>query len=246
MASPKISAILLVLPVALALLSAPAWAGDTSEIEPVGFSGDGRYLAYMRFGVHDGSGLSYAELFFLEVPANDIVKPRVIRVEGDFDAEGVPESLTKVKMLALEKGKGSLQRYGIVTGNFGTGYELYPETPPGDRGWSREFFSNAQDRAYMVMSVDRVYEAAGCDPEFGPTKIFTLTIHKDFEGEQTPGKVLQEDKKLYKSRGCVLGYSFHSMLIHGDNIVVFVNAETRGFEGPDVRQLVVGGTLVFP
>ncbi len=56
MPSRKIRAILLVLPFVLAMPSAPVRAGDTSKIEPVGFSGDGRYLAYLRYGVSDGRG----------------------------------------------------------------------------------------------------------------------------------------------------------------------------------------------
>lgn len=235
-----------VLCVLLFLLPAPALAGDSSEITPVGFSEDGRYFAYLRYGVYDGSGLAFGELFFLDVPENRFVAPKVIRIEGEFDIDGFPEDLEGVRAQALEKGKSDLRLYGIVRENYGTGQEIYPETPPGDRGWSIEFHSNFHKTAFMVMSVDQIYEAPGCNTEFGPTKIFTLTVHDEFEAEQTPGKVLQEDRKLYKSRGCVIGYGFHSLLIHGDNIVIFVNATTPGFEGPNVRQLVVGGTLVFP
>ena len=44
----------------------PVNAGDSAERRAMGFSVDGRYFAFEQFGIQDGSGFPYADIFIVD------------------------------------------------------------------------------------------------------------------------------------------------------------------------------------
>jgi predicted secreted protein len=52
---------------------------------------------------------------------------------------------------------------------------------------------------------------------------------------------LQRDMTLPASRGCPIHYAIQHVYIYQNNIAVFINSYTTGFEGPDMRYLGITG-----
>ncbi len=55
--------------IALAVLvtATSATAAERAQFEPVGYSADGRYFAFEQYGVQDGSGFAYSDLFVIDL-----------------------------------------------------------------------------------------------------------------------------------------------------------------------------------
>ena len=53
------------------LAAAPALAADGAQSRALGYSADGKYFAFEQFGVQDGSGFPYWDVFVLDLAAND-------------------------------------------------------------------------------------------------------------------------------------------------------------------------------
>ena len=235
-------AAVIVLFLAFSLLPGLVLAGDTSQVKVIGFSTDGRYMAYLRYGNSDGSGQPYADLFFVDVPNNNFVKPWVLKERGREDeSDDGYEKLTRVKKRALMIGESPMSKYGIR--QFFTAENIiYRSQGTDKRGvFEMEFATDQLD--LMLRLEPREAPNSACNDLFGPPLIFTLSISDAYEGENPNFKILQKDKKLYRSRGCVFSYAFNQLLVYRGGIVVFIDASVPGFEGPDVRQLVVTGTL---
>lgn len=65
------------------MLAAPAMAGDRALIDFIGFSEDGQYFAFEEFGVQDGSGFPYSNIYVLDVSADSWVDGTPVRVQLD-------------------------------------------------------------------------------------------------------------------------------------------------------------------
>ncbi len=79
-----------------------------------------------------------------------------------------------------------------------------------------------------------------------PASIFTLKlieVDNSGFGEKRKTFILQQDKKLPRSRGYVLGYGIQSVYVFKKHVAVFLSYSVPGFEGADVRQMVVTGIL---
>ena len=53
-----------------AILSSNALAGDYANLDYIGFSADGRYLAFEESGEWDGSGGEYATTYYIDTVKN--------------------------------------------------------------------------------------------------------------------------------------------------------------------------------
>ena len=77
----------------LAFASAPGLAGDEARFLTLGWSPDYRYYAFAQYGVEDGSGFPYAQIYLVDVPKNDFVSGGVLKRrledEGDYLRSGV-------------------------------------------------------------------------------------------------------------------------------------------------------------
>jgi predicted secreted protein len=222
------------------------FGGDEATLCFIGFSQDGRYLAFEQFGWFDGSGFPYSEIIFVNVPQNSFAcaPVSVTLDEDDWDES----ASTRARELAQEQ----LRTYGIIEHN--TGYHvttqsrnepdvnpLYvhfsgSEIPLDSLG---EFFQYAVRLREIDAEVSDDHPA-----DFGPAKMLELSIESpDIQEEY----ILQRDTELPNRRSYVLSYHISDVYLYrhaeDTHIAVFISYMKPGFEGPDFRYMVVTGTL---
>src|SRR5690554_5413879 len=67
------------------LLPAAAIAGDRALAEFIGYSTDGRYFAFEKYGIQDGSGFPYSNIYFIDLPADAWLSGTPVRVRIDSE-----------------------------------------------------------------------------------------------------------------------------------------------------------------
>src|SRR5690606_23869442 len=67
----------------------PSLAGDTAQLQILGFSADGRIFAFEEYGVQDGSGFPYANRFYIDTTTDSYISGSPIRVRLDDETRDV-------------------------------------------------------------------------------------------------------------------------------------------------------------
>lgn len=231
----------------LALLVLPAWAGDRAGLDFIGFSEDGGLFAFEEFGIQDGSGFAYANLYVLDLAKDAWVKgtPIEVRVEDES------QTIASVRAQALEQARPVLDRLGI-------GHPIDILALKGDGALDTEDQTLRFGRpGYGMAAPDQTYELSlstiseGIDPPecatWGEAYVsgFALTLSVDGKTSE-----VYRDKSVPKSRGCPQGYRLYAVVTPFDDLAAFapdltevmiavVSVYSMGFEGPDRRFIAV-------
>lgn len=216
-----------------------AVAGDFAERSILGFSSDGSRFAFEEFGVQDGSGFPYANLFVLDTTKDSWVAGTPVRVRLDDETRGIQEA----RQAAAKTAAPFLKDIGRP----GTLLASNPITESGRDPYSIGFRRHPVqqlDGPEIKVTLETIPLDApnNQDPEY-KTQGFRLVL-KDERGET----ILHEDKVLPASRGTALDYRINDVIIdqrfgQPATLVVLVMVMTRGFEGPDGRYLAVATQL---
>lgn len=240
----------------LAIMPASIFAGDYAALNFIGFSADGKYLAFEEYGTQDGSGFPYSNYYFIDVAKNSYAAAPVKMLFDDSkmtDESQIPaEDVMRLK--AKKAAAVNLKKFKIAAGN--TGALLVARLPTDiDAG---KISPNDENKNQVIKFYGEEYEGYGADifelnlmtsksgskrcKEYGfdDTLKFELSL-KETRGDKS--KVLQKDKDLPESRGCVNTYSVQNVYSYKGKIAVFMNTYSYGFEGPDMRYMVVTGNL---
>lgn len=229
--------------VAIGVLAAsPAFAGDRANLNILGYSEDGRYFAFEEYGVHDGSGGNYSDIYVIDLPADKWTYGSPFTVEEGGDAADTPP-LAQTRAKALAKAQEKLKPLKI-----GTPAEILVLLGDGvpDADGKSTVFANTMC----------------CNPGATENGRFTLTL-KTFPAElnedyctdmdsvgyslafndgATTTMLHQDGATLPKSRGCTLDYRLYAVVapFEGEGSrVAIISSYPFGFEGPDRRFLVV-------
>lgn len=224
-------------------------AGDFAEFHPVGFSESGQYYSFAQIGIHDGSGFPYAELCVIDVQKNEQVAINSIELsEENEEVVATPEQALKEAITVAK-----LQRFSIKN-NENPGTDLLIHLPTDHSAFTNNIFSLKPGIDGGVYGITEKYEvkldAIETQPaldypiDFGPAKMLKLSIIGMGEASGTV-QILQEDKRLPKSRPYPLNYSVRRVTAFKDNVVVIVSYTTPGFEGPDVRYMAISGKFTL-
>lgn len=221
-----------------------AFAGDLSELKWLGFSPDGRYLAFQRSWEQDGSGFLLSDLTVVDVLGNRFVRPpfaeRFTQVEpnlGNVTLQDIERRVLKRATPLLSKiradGKNLGQR--VLYRPLNTGGMIPSYVQPDATG--SEFPFRYQGKAYRVR-LELTQAKHTCEYSDEPIRGLKLSL-------LTPSgtKVLQRDLQMPPSRNCVYGYRIEQVYVYNNLIAVFVLHLSQGFEGPNVMHMVVTGRL---
>jgi predicted secreted protein len=268
----------------LAISAANLLAGDNANFKFIGFSEDGRFLAFEESGEWDGAGGEYATTYFINVEKNAFAAAPSV-YEWGSDAE--KESLRQPRLTRYKKSvAANLKKFRIERGNLG---KLVAAHLPGDHSFDkpvlRETYYYDKDGKAKNKMVP-FYEGESLSPDYDATKIvFTtieypvnppneeyyelklnntatklkcqqysgdtgsvaegieLTVKPNINHGDFPLQILQKDKVIPASRQCPSSYSIEQVWHYDGKIAVFLNYYKRGFEGDDMRYMVVTGKL---
>jgi predicted secreted protein len=221
-------------------------AGDYAKLNFIGFSKDGSFLAYEEHGVQDGSGFPYSNIYIVNVANNSFAAgPFGSRLENELAT--ARQARTRSRLAAA----AAMRKFGIVEGNRGTLVvsRLFTDLsvsrdPALTESKSKKInFAELVDSMYTEGDYDllldlREVKTKACEYEELPVYQLTLTL-KDKKAETTT--VLQKDSTLPPSRGCPINYGMQYVYLYKNNIAIFLDYYTTGFEGPDMRYLVATG-----
>lgn len=214
-------------------------AGDASDLKIIGFSRDGKHLAFEVYGVQDGSGIPYSEVHLIDIENNSyLASPLDFRGK---EADG--QTLAGLQQRAAAEVDSYLQQYGIDRSMQGQTLVYHPLSDLTSDGCRVSFsifpgvFPPPSSYRYDIYLEQQKTGDTCFDLE---TRIFTLKLK---QGGKV--KILQKDTRLPASRGCAYKYRIERVVMIDKRIAVFLNVFRPGFEGPDIRHMVVTGTLAF-
>ena len=231
---------------AFLVLAPPALAGDRAGIDFIGYSEDLRYFAFEEFGIQDGSGFPYANIYVLDLETDSWVQGTPIRQRVDDESASLPE----LRAQATDNARSLLDQYGIDEpvdilalngdGDAGADFTTLDVGVPG-------YGMGLPGQPFQLTLESFV---APGDPACGtyteePIQGFTLTMTQDGAGRE-----VHSDTRVPDSRGCALDYRLYGVVAPFDSFAAFntdphkamvaiVAVYTLGFEGPDRRFIAV-------
>jgi predicted secreted protein len=232
----------------LCLSAIVAEAADGAQSRAIGYSPDARHFAFEQYGIEDGSGSAYADIFVLDTETNTWVKNTPVRVLGEEGEADIAATRAK----ALAKAAPTLELLNLA-GAFDTLVHMpFTEIIAERRKvrFARYYASTADTGAYDAMgsyelqvSDTAVPTPANCpDPDDFKVVGMTLSIRNVKTGTV---KTLAKDTAIPKSRSCPTAYDLEAVFaptaqgLNRDPLVALIGVYSRGFEGSDRRFIAI-------
>lgn len=218
-------------------LTAPAArAGDFATFSPFGFSADGSVFAFEEFGVEDGSGFPYSNVFFIDTERDTFLNGTPFRARiHDETAElsavrgqTVHQALSLIEQNALLDHPGTLAAFnppGEVVADAGRlSYRPHP---------------NLERQVTLSLETLPLPPRPSCVAVASDAKGFRLT----FTGDDGVARIIQNDDRIPESRGCPTDYRLGGVMTYpvaGDVLhVALIMVLSAGFEGPNGRWIAI-------
>lgn len=224
-------------------------ADDAAEMQFLGFSADGKHLAFEVFTI-GSSGLNSpgSSFVFVDVAKNKYAAPSI---NVGFQKEGADEAnrqLAPIRAEARKKAQPVWEKLGIKPGN--QGFHAYSRLP-GDFTATPELlltrepvppwrFRQGCPKFAISMSTREIPSPINWDDK---PQLLTIRLRQIAVGDQDIVQTLQEDKQLPATRTHPVAYRFTDVYFFQKSLAVFVQFESPGFEGNDSSFMVVTGTL---
>lgn len=217
-----------------------AQAGDRAMLNPIGFSPSGNVFAFEEYGMQDGSGFVYSNIYVVDLAADKWIAGAPFRNQADSEEV----ELATIRTQSLDQARAAIAQHEIsvpaeiltLNGDADANTDLrhvqfgMPMSGP----------KSIHDPRDLDLTVFDTTSAEPCgDYMEEKPKGFALTLtHEDTSTE------LHRDGVLPKSRGCVLDYGIYAVLTpFGDfgfeHAVALISVYSLGFEGPDRRFVAV-------
>ena len=212
-----------------------SYAADSAERRIIGFSPDGKWFAFEQFGVQDGSGFVYHDVF-------------VIDLDNDKWATGTPvevfikdenATLHEARNQARSKAAATLAKLRIVDPGRLLASNPVTETIGDPKSIKfkayRELSSKEHDYALQL----EPFPLPGidyCEGLVDATRGFALSINK----RGGPTVEVYRDTAIPNSRGCAVDYAISDVIaannpLRPTRFVVILHVYSYGFEGFDSR-----------
>jgi predicted secreted protein len=226
----------------LAITATAAAAADNAERAAIGFSPDGRYFAFEQYGVQDGSGFPYSEIFVIDLDANQWVKGSPFRARIEDEAALV----SSVRAKAAKSAASLIGQLKTAEPGDALAAQL-PTQAVADRhriGFDPYYQSQASQKGdRFTLSLDLVPFAApeSCYAEDGKQMGFRLTLKDNESGTE---KEVHKDAAIPSSRYCPRDYDISDVIAYRPSSgearqVALIGVYTPGFEGVNRRFIAV-------
>ncbi|MBD9372544.1 DUF2259 domain-containing protein [Rhizobium sp. ARZ01] len=232
-----------IIALAAGALLAPAWAlaGDFAQVRPIGFSTDGAIFAYEEFGIQDGSGSAYSNIYFIDTAKDSYLSGTPIRVQAPEN----DSSLRRVRAEAAAKANPLVARYSL-NDNPGQIVALNPYSEVGPAPDTIRYYEFASEPRFGQPYTLKLTETEAPVPDTCKGLI-ERSVGFQLAFTEKAGEVVNEtvyrDDRLPQSRGCPTGYRISGMVTYQGGAqpihVALVMLLRFGFEGLDGRWLAV-------
>lgn len=233
--------------IVLALFVAPATAGDRAGINFIGYSTNGSYFAYEEFGIQDGSGFAYANLYVLDLNAKSWVKGAPFHVVAENDASTIASTLGAVRAQAqpllneLDIGEPVDIAALNADGALGVNVRSLRFGKPG-----HEMADPEQDYELTLSAIEDGVDPPKC-AAWGEEHVSGFSLSLTVNGKASE---VYRDAAVPESRGCPRGYRLYAVVTPFDSLASFspdltpgmvaiVSVYSMGFEGTDRRFIAV-------
>ena len=226
--------------VALCLLATPALAGDRALVDIIGYSENANYFAFEEFGIQDGSGFAYSNIYVVNLETDSWALGTPVRVM----AQDETASLSQIRAQAQAEASETITALDIdVPAEM---VALVGDGAPDADGQSLRFGvpgyePGAVNGDYdLRLSSFRTAAVAPCTEWFSVDPMgYELTISTD--GNE---RLVHRDESLPRSRGCPVTYRLYGVALpfnagSAEAAVALISVYPGGFEGPDRRFLAV-------
>lgn len=227
----------------LMLPALPAQSAELAERSILGYSDDGRYFAFEQFGIQDGSGFAYSEIFIIDLVEDRWAPGGPVRVRREEDGA----SLRGAREDAMELAGPHLNQYGI-----GASFRVLASTTPMESG-SQEEVMEFNPRAILTpidplrtLRIENLPMSSSRDCfDMVETAGFALSL----QVHDGPKQTIYRDTQLPLSRRCPARYGISAIVVPFDGApgraVALISVYQLGFEGLDRRFLAVPFDLSF-
>jgi predicted secreted protein len=218
----------------------PAFAGDRALADFIGFSEDGKYFAFEEYGIQDGSGFPYSNIYVIDLGTDTWVTGSPYRYQADDETE----TLSRVRNESAAMAAGTITELGITAPA-----DVIALSGDGEKsdGLTLEFAQpgyfpgETLDDYVLTLDVFDAETVEDCSQFTGePGQGFALSI-VDANGMR---ELHHDTGVLPKSRGCITGYRLFAVVTPQyaspkDHGVAIISTYPVGFEGPNRRFIAV-------
>jgi predicted secreted protein len=228
----------------LCWMSGGLFAADAAEREVIGFSADGRFFAFEQFGVQDGSGFPYSDIFIIDAEKDAWQPGTPIRVMLQEERATVAAA----RLQAAENARPivsslKIEEPGIVLASQSS---YQSGSDPQKLAFRNSYVPTdpAEDDDVTTVTLEEIVLAGPpkCPAGDLPYAGFTISIKPSGSAQFT---TVHRDKEIPASRVCPLKYSLSDIIgfrptIDGPvRLVALVSVYSYGFEGMDRRFVAV-------
>ena len=230
----------------ISIQTAPAYAGDYANVEIYGFSDEGFRFAFEQFGLESGSGAPYSDIFVIDTQTDSWVQGSPFRLKKEADEFPDPaQDLYDLRQENQQAARETLANSRISGEGRTVGHNPPTEigANPHKMAVNPRLIVPPADNPMVFMLEEYPLQSGDCAAYGDDVKGFRLTVSN--EGID---RVINEDKKLPKSRGCPIRYRVERVVTFypAGRPAVFaalILMESYGFEGPDGRFLAITGRI---
>lgn len=216
-----------------------ATAGDTASLNVLGYSPDGKVFAFEEYGVSDGAGFAYSNIYFIDIEADKFLPGTPVRIRADEEGP-----IGKIREMARAKAAALVTKYRLAD-NPGVIVAYNPpseiESDPGRIRFSPYVSAPPYDYKYTLELKEKDFPISQDCAGFADSyKGFTLTL-TEHQGNPM-NKVLHEDVNVPKSRLCPNEYRIGAVVsseIKEVTPMAMILVGSYGFEGNDRRWIAV-------
>jgi predicted secreted protein len=231
--------------VALYLLATSALAADGAKFRAIGFSADAKFFAFEQYGVQDGSGFAYSDVFILDIVSDKWVDGTPIKTLLEDETGSVAAVRAKAKAIS----NAYLAKAKIVADPEILASNPFTEVVPNrakltfhDQYNSMGIFGDPSALTTWTLAIKDVKLPMPADCETDMNIVgyqLTLTNTKSLKSD-----VLHLDQTIPKSRFCPVGYDLEAVVQPAggsseNQLIAIIGVSSRGFEGADRRFIAV-------
>ena len=230
----------------LLLAVAPALAGDRAQLNIIGYSEDGQYIAFEEFGVQDGVGGYYSNIYVVDLETDSWVKGSPYSMLTNGDDENDTRTLAQVRKAVMDMAAPAIKTLKIDVP--AETLNLLPDGVPNMDGktmvvdtpsccGSNDVDTSIELKLNLATFPSKMADQCMVDEALG----FSLTV--DY-WDGTSAVVHKDGDTLPKSRSCPQDYRLFAVVQSASYLtssipVVIVSSYPFDFEGTSRRFLAV-------